>query len=266
MQARIEKYLEIPRNELNKEQKQALERIGEVRAVYKEYEEIIKQLKGQEALEAKLQRQSKVLQLEQEELRLQQAVQEATVASQDRVKSVIEALYALNIAHSEASQEIAATLAEQEHAALSSLRGVLHPPTNLAPDALESHLTQALEHLHKHASRSEEEFTQGMSYSDVNQLISRVLQQATAENVLVIETNSAEEFAEEIAATAEMTGMTESEVVQELVHQATVAAGLEEGSTAVIIKEKEDDLFNIPVQNVRFGLDGTCANMMFLHD
>ncbi|KAI8801834.1 hypothetical protein BJ742DRAFT_835159 [Cladochytrium replicatum] len=190
---KLEKYNQMDKNELNADQLLSLEKKSELLLQLMEAEDIIKVLTHVDAEEAELAKRRQKLQESEIAARVAAAVNEANDANALKQKQTIQLLYALQNTLSNLST-LTVALTDEEYTALSSLRAYV-TGAGLDAEAAEKYIDVAEVYLYKYLNREDEEFVNRLTYTNLHDLVERLLEPAKAP-VFVAEVSPSQDAAD----------------------------------------------------------------------
>ncbi|KAJ3052108.1 hypothetical protein HK097_006883 [Rhizophlyctis rosea] len=173
-QAKIEKYEQSDKNELNADQVAAIEKKPEVLSAYKEFEEVLKQLGVVELEEFKASKAQQRAQEAAKQAEINQAVQNAKGEANESIRELIKLLHLWDVPLAN-SAPIPHSLTEDQVFALAFFRAKTTGAGEEGRYTVDSLVDQSEHYLKKYLERSKEDFYRQTSYADVYNLISDLL-------------------------------------------------------------------------------------------
>ncbi|KAJ3108914.1 hypothetical protein HDU96_007368 [Phlyctochytrium bullatum] len=170
---KIERAEAMNPSELNKDQRESLQRKPEVVAVIRELEEITKHLTITEQEELKSTAEKEKERIEAEERKVAVAVDAAKTQADAALRTSLQLLFALNSRLPKISS-MSVSLSDNQFAALTSLSQILNGAYNSTNSADES-LAQSEEILKLYLAKSNSEFAHGVTYAELESLVAVLL-------------------------------------------------------------------------------------------
>ncbi|KAI9002515.1 hypothetical protein DFJ74DRAFT_695896 [Hyaloraphidium curvatum] len=173
---KIETYEAIPKDKLNADQKQTLDKKTETLALVKELEEIIKLLQAHEAEENKQQKKEKQAQEQQDAQKIAAAVAEAKAQDQQKLQALCKAFLSLNILYPSMYSQLVFPFSNEQMNAINLIKTSIFGE-NIINDAnfsKESFTETSFHHLNQFLARSADVFVDGFTYADIADLVDQI--------------------------------------------------------------------------------------------